>query len=329
MFHLTPYTSIPFLAFYPFPQIIKYQINLTDHAFWLGGRHFFDYLYEFRHYGMEVSINKRGYDISQLILNQYYPWQSGLPFQGFPVKTDGKVILLSGGAMYKIEGDDGMYYKLVKAILDRFPEVVMFYAGEGNDAHLRHFIKENNYEGRLILLGNRKDIDALFKECDIYLSTYPFGGGLMSQFAAINSKPILLYKSKDIEKLICTKEYRPYALHSMDDFISEAEMLIRNKDYRIARGQFFKKLLLGKEDFRVKFQQTFMKETLRLESVLAEGIDYEGFIDNYVERINNNSFGFIEKLLIKQKIFTFKVFINTCFQLPHFLVSRYKRKKIG
>ena len=323
LFHLTPYTVIPFLSFYPFKDIIKYQINLTDHAFWLGNKDFFNFLYEFRNYGIVVSQEKRGYNKSQLILNHYYPWQSGALFQGFPIKTEGKTILLSGGAMYKIEGDNDMYFTLLKELLNTFPEILIFYAGGGNDTHLRKFIDENNYHDRLILLGNRVDIDALFKNCDIYISTYPIGGGLMSQYAAINSKPILLYKSKEIEKLICTKEYRPYALESIDDFLNEAGKLIRNKDYRESRGKFFRDMLLGKNDFRERFSKTFMDTNFKSEEYCHEEIDYDYFTGTYVERINNNSFGFIEKALIKRGVFNFKIIMNSFLQIPQYFRSRF------
>lgn len=322
LFHLTPYTVLPFIAFYPFHEIKKYQINLTDHAFWLGNKDFFNYTYEFRTYGIEVSLEKRGYDIKQLILNQYYPWQSGLSFKGFPINTDGKVVILSGGAMYKIEGDNDMYYVLVKNLLDTFPEVILLYAGSGNDSHLQKFIRENNFTDRFILLGNRSDIDAVFKNSDIYLSTYPFGGGLMSQLAAINRKPILLYKSKEIERLICTKEYRPYALPSVELFIEEAAKLIRNKVYREERGKFFSELLIGQDEFRKRFCETFMNLCYEPEIHHHEDIDYDTFTKTYVRRINNNSFGLIEKPLIRQRIISFKILFNFFLQIPRYIKCR-------
>lgn len=324
LFHLTPYTTIPFIAFLPFPQIVKYQINLTDHAFWLGGN-FFDYLYEFRSYGVTLSIEKRGYKEQQLILNSFYPWQSKESFKGFPASIEGKVVVFSGGAMYKIEGENGIYFTLVKSILDTYPNVIFFYAGEGNDVPIRNFIKENAYEERLLLLGNRKDIDAVFKNCDIYMSTYPFGGGLMSQYAAINSKPILVYKSTDIEKLACTKQYIPYALNTIQEFIDEAGLLINNETYRKERGDFFKSLIINQETFRARFHETFMNSYIENVDYCFEKIDYSGLCHGYVDRINNNAFGLIERRFILNKIFTLKVILNSLLYLPTFLYNTVER----
>lgn len=49
----------------------------------------------------------------------------------------------------------------------------------------------------VFLIGDRHDINEVFKHSDIFLNTYPIGGGLMTQYAAANSKPILSLGVKD------------------------------------------------------------------------------------------------------------------------------------
>lgn len=326
VFQIHPSTTIPFISFYPFKSIIKYQINLTDHAFWLGSPDFFDYSFEFRNYGMTISLDKRGFHKKQLLLNPFYPWQSGMPFQGFPIDVRDKVVIFSGGAMYKIEGDNDMYYHLVKSILDTYSNVVLFYAGSGNSTHLEKFISDNKYEDRLVLLGNRKDIVEVFKNCDIYLSTYPIGGGLMSQLAAINAKPILLYKSERIENVICTKKTASYKFDTVDDFITEAGKLVSDKNYRLFRGLFFKDLILNQDDFRRTFKNLFLNSNSDDSRCYEkEIIDYDSFSLSYVDRINNNGFGLIEKDLIKGSVYTIKSIINTCLCFSE-LFQIFKRK---
>lgn len=327
IFHLTPFTTIPFVTFYSFSKIIKYQINLTDHAFWLGGN-FFNYIYEFRQYGINISLEKRGYLNHQLILNPFYPWQSCEPFQGFPVSTEGKIVVFSGGALYKIEGDNGKYFSLVKQILDTYSNVLFLYAGDGDETHIRKFIADNSYEKKLILLGNRRDIDAVFKNCDIYMSTYPFGGGLMSQYAAINYKPILVYKSVDIEKLACTKQYIPYALNSTQEFIQEVGLLINDENYRRKRGLFFRSLMIDQETFRTRFNDTFMQENTKDVYKILDSINYKEFCMGYVHRINNNSFGFVEKYPIKNKVFSIKLIVNLIVYVPNYIYNRIKKLRL-
>lgn len=330
LFHLLPYSIVPFISFYPFKAITKYQINLTDHAFWLGSPDFFDYSFEFRNYGMTISLDKRGFHKKQLLLNPFYPWQSGMPFQGFPIDVRDKVVIFSGGAMYKIEGDNDMYYRLVKSLLDTYPNTVLFYAGSGNSVHLEKFISENKYEERLILLGNRKDIDEVFKNCDIYLSTYPVGGGLMAQYAAINSKPILLYKSTEIEKEICTKRFESFKLDSIDDFVLEAGKLIKNKDYRLFKGSMMRSLVYNQNDFRTNFSKSFLNTILESANHdNQEEIKYFEYCLNNIDRINNNIFGLVEKLLIKNYVLTIKVIVNTVlYGLDRLYIYIYKVNNI-
>lgn len=323
LFHLTPNTFIPFLSFYPFSGIKKYQLNLTDHAFWLGASDFFNYSYEFRPYGMSVSMQKRGFDPGQLILNSYYPWNSGEPFKGFPINTEDKVVLFSGGAPYKIEGDNGKFYEIVRTILTNNPKVLFLYAGGGDMTNLNSFILENKFEKRMFLLGDRSDINSVFENIDIYLNTYPFGGGLMVQYAAINSKPILMYKCKDLEDIICTKKKGRISIDSLNVFYQEANKLIEDADYRKKKGCYYRGLIADQEDFRERFEMTFLK---LCESVYYEEqtIDYDEFCISCLQKINNNVFGFVEKSFVKNGIFSLKVILNLIMCIPDIIIGRIK-----
>lgn len=330
LFHLTPDTVIPFLSFYTFPGITKYQLNLTDHAFWLGGPDFFDYSYEFRPYGVAVSKQKRGYELRQLILNPYYPWNSGEPFKGFPDAVGNKTVIFSGGSLYKIEGDSGKYYDMVKTILSENPDTVFLYAGGGNLTKLRSFIADNNLQKRMFLLGDRSDINAVFENCDIYLNTYPLGGGLMVQYAAINGKPILMYKCKDLEDVICTKNKGTVSIGTLPELYTEAHKLITDVEYRKKRGEFFRNLIADQDDFRNRFKETFLKT---VEPVCYEDnpIDYNAFCDGYVEKLNKNVFGFWELNFIKNRVMSAKVVINSILNvgkiikcLPRYIINHLK-----
>lgn len=332
LFHLTPDTIIPFLSFYTFPGITKYQLNLTDHAFWLGGPDFFDYSYEFRPYGVSVSKQKRGYELGQLILNPYYPWNSGEPFKGFPDAVYNKTVIFSGGSLYKIEGDNGKYYDMVRTIMSENPGAVFLYAGGGNLTKLRSFIADNNLENRMFLLGDRSDINAVFENCDIYLNTYPFGGGLMVQYAAINGKPILMYKCKDLEDVICTKNKGTVSIGNLPDLYKEAHRLITDVEYRKERGDFFKNLIADQNDFRKRFNDTFLKtvEPMCCEDI---SIDYNAFCDGYVEKLNKNVFGFWELTFIKTRVVSAKVVINSILNigkiikcLPRYIFNHLRLK---
>lgn len=63
---MAPWAMEAITAFHAFPNVRKYLINLTDHAFWLGTS-CTDYLVEFRNYGINVSRSKRGLPLSAIL----------------------------------------------------------------------------------------------------------------------------------------------------------------------------------------------------------------------------------------------------------------------
>ena len=80
-------------------KILRYQINLTDHAFWLGVNAF-DYCLEFRNYGASISCLYRHIDINKIRVLPFYPKINyNVNFQGFPFSFDKdkqKLIFSSG-----------------------------------------------------------------------------------------------------------------------------------------------------------------------------------------------------------------------------------------
>lgn len=67
----------------------RYQINLTDHAFWLGA-HAFDYVLEFRDFGANVSRQYHHIAPHKILKQPYYPYiDRTLSFQGFPFENYG------------------------------------------------------------------------------------------------------------------------------------------------------------------------------------------------------------------------------------------------
>lgn len=305
LMHITPWAAEALTVFYALPTVCKYQINLTDHAFWLGTQ-CLDYCLEFRNYGCTVSLEKRGLTKNQLLLNPYYPITSGQVFLGFPKEVEHRVILFSGSSFYKIYGRDGAYFKLVKRLLEENPECILLFAGEGDGRKIRKFIAENKLENRFLLLGHRPDINEVFIHCDIYLSTYPICGALMSQLAAENSKPILAYTTPDIpsnyiEDLICNNQSISISLTNEDAFLKEAKKLIQNKEYRLKRGKELKNAMISFEEFNLNFK-TLLKTNKNPFKFMHVNIDYNCFTSLHIE-VENNYINTFKKILLKTFLF--------------------------
>ena len=327
-FHLSPYSVIPFVAFGDFKGVIKYQINLTDHAFWLGDSSFFDYTFEFRGYGCNLSLNERSFKKDQILYLPYYPWIEETPFQGFPKETKGWKILFSGGSLYKIEGGEGKYYEALKKILDANPSLLFFYAGDGNRAPFYNFIRTNHFENRVSLLGNRSDIGEVIKRIDIYLGTYPMGGGLMTQYAAVYGKPLLIYKTKGIEEVVCIKRNEPFVFDNMDELVKESTWLVNNPEYYKERGAFFKSLIIEKEEFRNLFTKVLDGESpLSWEKRNVQIQNHESLY-----RINKDGF-MLDKILMPYASpkFKLKILGNYICSIPYYynrIVAAIKRRII-
>jgi hypothetical protein len=265
--HISPSAVYAVTAFYALPPEIKrFQINLTDHTFWIGSG-CVDYSLEFRSFGAGITQEFRGINHNNIFLLPFYPIISESEFKGFPAQCKNKVVIFSGGAFYKIIDKENTYFKLVKYLLDKYEETVFIYAGSGDKTIFEKFILDNNYQNRLFLIGHRSDINEVFKNCDIYLNTYPFGGGLMCEFAAHNSKPILCYEPSNrntLESYLCQIAKENITTHTFEEFECEACKLITDDRYRIEKGNAINKCVINKSQFDVLFIKTTAEEKTQI-----------------------------------------------------------------
>lgn len=310
--HLLPYSTTPFVVGYAFPGLLKYQINITDHAFWLGSPDYFDKIIEFRDYGAQVSIEKRGFRSQQIILLPFYPWQEKTEFQGFPdIKQP--LILFSGGATYKIAGGGNVFFSMVDKILDKNCNIAFLFAGSGNTEQIEDFKRNSKNSDRILYLGFRQDIAEVMKHIDIYINTYPLGGGLMLQLAAINRKPILALNDNSCESLVCTKKKANFAFDNVDDLVNEANRLFSDDSYRYERAEFFHSLVATRDDFIEGLYNKCFSTVSPGETIKKVEIDYDSFSDVYLNSINNGHLElFVEQNILRAHPFAlnWKMIIN-------------------
>lgn len=298
--HLCPSSVVAVAVWNSLNEVTRYQINLTDHAFWLGVS-CIDYSLEFRGYGCTVSYERRNLAKEQLLIQPYYPILDCQPFIGFPSEIPNDAIkIFTGGSYYKMYGKSNMFFKLLKTLIELNSKVIILLAGNGDDAPILKFIKENKFQNKILLLGSRPDITYVFKNSDIYLSTYPVTGGLMGQYAASVGVPLLSYSSDDIlcnfsEGFINWKTTSDFKIThtNLDSFKSEALKLIEDKSYRVATGLDIKKHLITEKEFAIHLKQLVSKNKMEKQFEL-EKIDYDVFSNLYLEIENKylNQFNF-------------------------------------
>lgn len=269
-------------------EVKRYVINLSDQTFWLGARAV-DYCLEFRPFGASVSLQRRGLKEEQLLMVPFYPADDRNAFAGFPDEcSDGKVVVFSGGDYYKTLDESRMYWKLVKEILERYPQVVFLFATKNipeGDREIRRFIADNHFEGRFIYIRFRPDIFQVFAHCDIYMGTCPASGSLMSQLAAINGKPILQYYAPgtpddETEQAICINRDFPISFHDSDSFLQEADRLIKDRDYREKSGLRLKEAMMQPRQFDQVVLDALTSEVTRFPLDMYP-VDYSSLDDRW------------------------------------------------
>ena len=311
---LAPWSANAVALFNAFPTITKYYIDLTDHAFNLGTS-CTDYTIEFRSRGCTIALEKRNWSSEKILLQPYYPIIEKNKFLGFPPQvTSDKVVIFSGGSYYKIYGKKDIYFNILKKIVEDNPSVIVLYAGiGGSDKKFRQFIDKNKLNDKIIILGFRKDINEVFEHCDIYLNTYPVSGGLMSQYASVNGKPVIAYNTTDrradfVESLICDNTDINITFTNLKDLFEEAKKMIDDKSYRINQGEMLKKCISTPEQFNKDLYQIITTNT-NIKSFNIVDINYDAVVERYLNLENDYSSTF--------KIMTIKKFgIKSLFLFP-------------
>lgn len=262
--------------------LTRYQINLTDHAFWLGAR-CIDYCIEFRDYGAAISKNYRGIEQNRIVKLPFYPiLHEEKQFQGYPFKVqDTSKVIFSGGALYKTLGGENKYYKIVDHLLKNYKDVIFWYAGDGDDRELKKIL--SRYPGRAYHTNERSDLYQVIRHSVFYLSTYPICGGLMYQYAAKAGKvPLTLRFDEITDGFLINQESSNIEFDSLDGLFEEAHKLLTDEKYRarrtlemqdsvISENAFHDALLQilekGISSYAIKFRRSstsaFKKEYLR------------------------------------------------------------------
>lgn len=320
--HLKPWSAEALIAVSQLPKnVLKYNINLTDHTFWLGSS-VLNYNIEFRNYGCSLSVEKRNLKLNQLILIPYYPIIDDSTFQGFPmIPKNDNVILFAGANLYKIYGNNNEFLQTIKCILQENEKSYFLFAGGGDSRPFIKFVQDNNLQDRIFYLGFRKDINEVVKHIDIYIDTFPMSGGLMGEYALINKKPVLIYspfRSTSFEpagglSLLFPEGELPYFTNKQD-FLLKAKSLIENKNLRDEEGRKYYNLIPSRQEFALLFSQALAKDgspkSITINQISAFK-NSDTFIDN---KITLDETYIIKFIGLKAFIINPIIMANSCFQ---------------
>lgn len=262
---------------------VRYQVDLTDHAFWMG-KYAFDYCLSLRKLGASIAVHYREIPQEQIRMLPYYaPIDKEIPFEGFPFPAEGKKVIFSGGDLYKTLGDPELtYYKMVRSLLDRHPDTVFLYAGRGDDSQLN--LVEKEYPGRVFHISERKDLYQVLHHAHLYLNTYPMFGGMMMNYAALAGRPPLTLKhDHDADGLLFNQENLRVEFDTPDQLLEEADRLLSDPAYRESREEELVGSVITKERFTEQLKQLVETQTTQF-AVEAPFVDTSRFRQEYLER---------------------------------------------
>lgn len=314
--HFIPDEVKALLAVSLFPNIPKFNINYTDHTFWLGAS-ILDYNIEFRKAGGVLSKEKRCIRDDQLYILPFYPiLESRKEFEGFPFKREGKVVLFSGSVPYKVFGDSDRYFKTLDRILQENDNSVAMISIKTRA--IKKKVRGLTCRKKIYLVPWRRDFLEVVKNADILYNTYPMTGGLTSQTAAALKKPILSFTREkwfladcdaffNIEDKINGIEFTD--IEKMCDY---AKRLCSDEELRREEGNRVSSLLITREEFAKGVHDILtggINRKLCIQGRLE--IDYKG-IESFFLDYENESKQYLDFLFRKEGISVYYKFPQYC-----------------
>jgi hypothetical protein len=251
--------------------IKTFLLNITDHAFWPGANSF-DKIIEFREYGAFITNKFRKRSLDDIIIIPTPPYISNNNFKGFNLDLTNKVIGYSGGNVYKILDKEFTFLNLMKEIIDQNEDFILLLSIIGDQSKVVDFINLNKLNNKIYLIGDRKDIAQVFQNIDIYFNTYPYGGGLMLQYASFYKKPIVSLYDRDLifTRVDCALNLsynQEIMILNKSEYISKVSKLISDNLYREYFGLILFKNHLSK-NFKQLSKSFFFGECLKYEALL-------------------------------------------------------------
>lgn len=243
-----PHEIVGVLAFMKFEGLTKrYFINNADHLFWLGVNAF-DYYLEFRNVGASISLKYRKIDAKKLLIQPYYPnLNKNIAFQGFPFKKESNdFIIFSGGLLYKTFDNSLTYYKLIEFCLNCSKNTKFWYAGTGDTSEINKLC--DLYPNRVFYTTERADLYKIMLNIDMYMDTYPVGGGLMLQFAAMAGHATFSLCEDDFNNDILINGNH-LIFNNIDEYKSNLKKYIIDNNFRKKIDNSIKNSVITKEQF--------------------------------------------------------------------------------
>lgn len=318
-FYTVPNDIAAAVVFAAFDNVTRFQIDLTDHAFWIGAKSV-DYCLESREMGASKAIYERKFDKNQIIKIDgcLYINKSRLD-EPFPFNIEKEEYIFSGGSLYKTLGDDDLlFYKTISIILKHNPKIKYLYVGTGDAKELDKL--KDIFPGRVFHIGERSDFYLLIKNCLFMWNTYPMFGGLMMRYAAYAGKiPLTLKHGDDHEGILFNQAERGIEFDTYEEVIEEADKLIKDNKYREVKEQMLIGAVISEEQFANNIKKIIEFQTSDYHFDDINPIDTTEFKKTYINRIDDIQ-GLLANCIVNSNNYLIM------FRFPRLLIKRIVNK---
>ncbi len=170
--------------------------NHADHLFWLG-KSAANYFIEFRGKGAEYSKKYRNINESYIIplTASIKPKKSSLI--EWKIKKNA-TISISIGRFNKVMADNGIYFRTIRELLERFPNHYhIFVTDPPSFDFIKEYLGDNeDIKERFIITGPYSDLSPFYGMADFLIDTFPESGSMV-QIEAMSCKlPVVAYFNK-------------------------------------------------------------------------------------------------------------------------------------
>lgn len=275
-------------------NVDTYFINHSDHTFWIGKR-FFKFFIEFRNFGISLSHERRRISKDRIFKIPFYQIvKEDEKFKGLDFDLNDKIVLLSGGALYKYYLDPELtLFNHVKKLLNKYENVLFLLCGAGDDKLVKEFIIKNSLQNQFFYLGKRSDFSSLVSKAQILVESYPFRGGLVALYAFNERIPVLGISdnnspSGSLEDFYGISDY--VSPQNFEEFMHEASLLIENADYRMELTSKQKADLWTEKEFLKGLEGVFhLKNRNSVDEYFPLSLDDNRILSLYL-KINDSNF---------------------------------------
>lgn len=287
-FYTTPWDVEAAIAFSNNKSTTKIQIDLTDHAYWIG-TNAFDYILESREMGASLALFQRGVAREKIIKNDCVPYiNNDICDTGLPFDITKEEYIFTGGSLYKTLGDKNLlYYKTVRHILDKFKNIIFLYAGSGDSSEIEKL--QIDYPQRVYIINEVSYFFELIKNCILYINSYPMFGGLMMRYAALANKvPITLKHDNDSDGLLINQDSLGIEFENYDEYISEIDKLLLDEVYRHEKEILLRNSVYDEKMFADELELIIKEHKSKTKFEKINEYDTSKFRREYKNRYNKN-----------------------------------------